>query len=128
MHEIAINKTFTREIPNYNLVICAFILSGHKICFFSIHGVDPQIFFLIFKNSYCGPGQWLSWLGFCPTHQMVLGSIPGVGTYLGCILIPGQGRNRRQLIHVSPSHLCLSVSLSLPPSHLPSLFLSLKGQ
>lgn len=44
MHEIVMNKTFTGEIPNYDLIICAFTLSGHKNMFFSIHGVRPPIF------------------------------------------------------------------------------------
>ena len=31
-------------------------------------------------KSFCGPGQWLSWLERCPRHQKVAGSIPSRST------------------------------------------------
>ena len=44
---------------------------------------------------------WLSWLEHYPVQQKVVGLVPGWGAY------------RRQLIHVSLSHWCLSLSLCL---------------
>ena len=54
----------------------------------------------------------LSWLEHCPIHQKVAGSIPALGTYLGCGFDP-------QLHHVwetTNQSLSLSLSLSLPLS------------
>ena len=42
IYEIFINKTLTREIPNYNLVIFVFILSGHKNYLLPVFMVYPR--------------------------------------------------------------------------------------
>ena len=46
------------------------------------------------------PSRWLCWLEHCPKHQKVVGLFPSQGTYRG------------QLIYVSLSHGCFSLSFS----------------
>ena len=57
-------------------------------------------------------------VGHCPGKQRVSGLIPGQGTCMGCSQVPGQDVYGGQPINVSPSHRCVSPSLS------PSLLLS----
>ena len=48
----------------------------------------------------------------CPVHQKFVDLIPTQGTYLGGGFKPWLGVYGRQLIDVSLSHQCLSLSLS----------------
>ena len=52
--------------------------------------------------------RWLSWLEHRPTHQKVVGSIPGQGTSLGCGLMPSRVTCGRQQINVSHTDVPLS--------------------
>ena len=68
------------------------------------------------------PGWVAQLLGALSAHLKVVGSIPGQGTCVGLGFDPSWAVCRRELINVSFSHQCFSLSLSLLP---PSFSLSL---
>ena len=60
---------------------------------------------------------WLNWLECCPVHQMIAGSIPHQGTYLGYSFVPCSGGVHGAADQcVSTTSMFLSLFLSFPSS------------